>query len=133
VGLVLETSVVEGRTVAVVTFTGEGLNGSSLSDGRYALTIHSSRVRDRFGLGRQIDADGDGLQGGDRVEEFFRLFGDGDGDGDVGGLDLKLFLSTLGLTAQDEGFLGFFDFDGDGDVDEEVDYAEFLRRLVLKP
>src|SRR5262249_10929955 len=85
VRLVVQTSVAEGRTVAVLTFTGEGLNGSSLADGRYTLTIHGSRVRDRFGPGRQIDADGDGLQGGARVETFCRLYAASRGDGAGGG------------------------------------------------
>src|SRR5262249_13593662 len=116
IGLVLETSVVGGRTVAVVTFSGAGLNGSSLADGNYTLTLHSSLIRDRFGLGREIDADGDGLKGGDRVDAFFRLFGDSDGDRDVDLLDLGRFLGTLGRRRGDPRFLWYMDFDGDDRV-----------------
>ena len=74
------------------------------------------------------------MAGGDRVEQFFRLFGDSDGDRDVDEADDQLFQSTLGLTAGDAGFLSIFDFDGDGDVDE-VDAVEFAARLgtVLGP
>src|SRR5262249_15499872 len=85
---------------------------------RYTFTVHGGLIRDRFGLGRQID--GDGLAGGDRVEAFFRLFGDGDGDGDVDLLDLSGFLSTFGRREGDPQFLGYFDFDGNGVVDVQA-------------
>src|SRR5262249_18433111 len=50
--------VVDGRTVAVLTFSGPGIVGGSLADGTYALTIHADRVRDS--QGRTLDGDGDG-------------------------------------------------------------------------
>ena len=83
-----------GRTVAVLTFTGPGIIGGSLADGNYALTIRGDRVRDL--LGQELDGDGDGTAGGDRADGFPRLFGDSDGDRDVDLQDLGRFLSTFG-------------------------------------
>ena len=74
-------SLVGGKTVAVLTFAGSEFVGGSLADGNYTLTVRADRVHDRWG--RELDGDGDGSAGGDRVDGFFRLFGDSDGDGDV--------------------------------------------------
>ena len=68
-------------------------------------------MHDRFG--RELDGDGNGLPGGDRVDSFFRLFGDSDGDRDVDLADALRFLSTFGRRAGDSGFLGYFDIYGD--------------------
>ena len=78
-------STVGGKTVAVLTFAGPEFVGGSLADGSYTLTVRADRVHDRWG--RELDGDGDGSAGGDRVDGFSRLFGDSDGDGDVDGLD----------------------------------------------
>ena len=69
VGLTVAASVVDGRTVAVLTFGGPEVVGGSRAD----------QVHDRFG--RELDGDADGLAGGDRAAGFHRLFGDSDGDG----------------------------------------------------
>jgi len=63
-----------GETVAVLTFEGPEFVGGSLADGRYTLAVFADRVHDRWG--RELDRDGAGSAGGDRVEGFFRLFGD---------------------------------------------------------
>jgi len=126
VGLNVETSVVSGRTVAVLTFTGSGIIGASLADGGYTLTIRGNHIRDE--VGRELDGDRDGNGGGDRTDAFFRLFGDSDGDRDVDGLDRDLFRSAFGKRAGDVGFLWYFDFDGDGDVDGR-DNGQFNRRF----
>ncbi|HXG08273.1 MAG TPA: autotransporter-associated beta strand repeat-containing protein [Gemmataceae bacterium] len=125
VNLQVATSVVNDRTVAVLTFTGPDIIGGSLADGNYTLTINSALVHDNFG--QALDGDGDGVLGGDRVDSFFRLFGDADGDRDVDRRDLALFRSTFRKRAGDPGFLAFFDFDGDGDVDRR-DQREFNKR-----
>jgi arylsulfate sulfotransferase len=115
-----------GKTVATLTFAGPEFIGGSVADGRYALTVHAGRVHDRFG--RELDGDGDGVSGGDRLDAFFRLFGDSDGDGDVDAVDWDALHSTFLKSAGDPGFLWYFDFDGDGDVDG-LDNAQFSRRL----
>jgi len=119
-------SVVGGKTVAVLTFAGPEFVGGSLADGSYTLTVRADRVHDRWG--RELDGDGDGSPGGDRVESFFRLFGDSDGNGDVDGQDRDLFRPAFGATAGDAGYLWYFDFDGDGDVDG-LDNGQFNRRF----
>ena len=125
-GLSVATSVVDGRTVAVLTFTGPGITGGSLADGTYTLTIRGDRVRD--GEGRELDGDGDGNGGGERVDGFHRLFGDSDGDGDVDGQDRDRFRTAFGSTVGDPGYLWHFDFDGDRDVDGR-DNGQFNRRF----
>src|SRR5262249_24823718 len=126
VGLNVAASVVDGRTIAVLTFTGTDVIGGSLADGSYTLTIRGDRIRDEGG--RELDGDGGGNGGGDRAEPFFRLFGDADGDGDVDGQDRDGFRSAFGTTAAESGYLWYFDFDGDGDVDGH-DNGQFSRRF----
>jgi hypothetical protein len=125
VGAQVRTSLVDGKTVAVLTFVGAEFVGGSLADGSYTLTVRADRVHDRFG--RELDGDGNGSAGGDRVDAFHRLFGDTNGDGDVDRADLDVMLSTFRKTRGDIGFLWFLDYDGDGDVDGR-DMAEFNRR-----
>jgi Bacterial Ig-like domain len=112
VSLNVATSVVGSRTVATLSFSGSDIIGGSLADGTYALTIRSDHIRDE--VGRGFDGDGDGNGGGDRVDSFFRLFGDSDGDRDVDWQDRDLFRSAFGKSATDAGYLWYFDFDVDG-------------------
>jgi hypothetical protein len=126
VGLTVATSVVNGESVAVLTFTGADIVGGSLADGRYTLTIRADRVHDAFG--RVLDGDGDAAPDGNRTATFFRRFGDGDGDGDVDLQDLVRFFGTWGRRAGQPGYRGYFDFDGDDDVDLQ-DLLAFLDRL----
>jgi hypothetical protein len=126
VALAVATSVVNGRTVAVLTFAGPDVVGGSLADGGYTLTVLADQVRDRWG--RELDGDGDGVAGGDRVDSFIRLFGDADGDGDVDQADRDSFRSAFHTAAADAGYLWSFDFDGDGDVDGR-DNGQFSRRF----
>jgi hypothetical protein len=118
VDLRLDISVAGGKTVAVLTFAGPGVTGGSLADGTYTLTVRADRVHDRWG--RELDRDADGAAGGDRVNGFHRLFGDGDGDR----WDKTRFRSHAG----DSRYLWYFDFDGNGDVDGR-DKREFNRRF----
>jgi hypothetical protein len=126
VGVIVTTSVVDGRTVAVLTFTGPGIVGGSLADGNYTLTIRSDRVRDL--VGREVDGDGDGNGGGDRSDGFFRLFGDSDGDRDVDLRDLGRFLASLGRREGGPGYHWYFDVNGDDRVGV-TDLVAFARRL----
>lgn len=126
VSLNVAASLVEGRTVAVLMFSGSGIIGGSLADGNYMLTIRGDHVRD--GAGRELDGDRDGNGGGGRVDAFFRLFGDSDGDRDVDLLDLGRFLSTLGRRQGNRHYLDYMDFDGDDRVGV-IDLLAFARRL----
>lgn len=64
---------VDGKTVAVLTFAGPEFVGGSLADGSYTLAVRTDLVHDRWG--RELDGDGDGVAGGDRADGFVRLFG----------------------------------------------------------
>jgi hypothetical protein len=75
----VSTALVDGRTVAVLTFAGRGVVNGALPDGRYALTVAGPSIRD--GLGQALDGNGDGVAGGDTVVSFFRWAGDHNGDG----------------------------------------------------
>ena len=61
-GVLVSTSVVNGDTVAVLTFTGSDIIGGSLGDGRYTLTLVASKVHDQYG--QALDGDRDGQVGG---------------------------------------------------------------------
>src|SRR4029077_9582984 len=111
----LSISLLDGKTMAVLTFAGTEFVGGSLADGSYTLTVRADRVHDRWG--RELDGDGDSSAGGDRVDGFFRLFGDSDGDGSVDQHDRGRFRSAFKASAGDADYLWYFDFDGDGDVD----------------
>jgi hypothetical protein len=116
-----------GTTAAVLTFDRPEFVGGSLADGRYVLTVRADRVHDRWG--RQLDGDGDGSAGGNRVETITRLFGDADGNGVVASPDRSPFRSAFGTRAGDAGYVWYFDFDADGDVDGR-DNGLFSRRLA---
>src|SRR5262249_49905380 len=110
VGAQVSISLVGGKTVAVLTFAGPEFVGGSLADGSYTLTVRADHVHDRFG--RELDGDGDGLSGGDRLDGFFRLFGDSNGDGRVDVRDLRRFLGAFGSHTGDPDYLWYFDYDG---------------------
>jgi hypothetical protein len=114
VGLVVALREENSRTVAVLTFRGHGIIGGSLFEGRYTLLIHGDKIRGT--AGQSLDGDGDGIEGGNRREEFFRRFGDSDGDGDVDATDRRQFLTTLGSRAGGPDYLWYFDFNDDGRV-----------------
>jgi ELWxxDGT repeat protein len=117
-GVTFTASVVDGRTVAVLAFTGADILAGSLADGNYTLTVRADRVHD--GLGRGLDADS--------TSAFFRYFDDSNGDRGVDDTDLALFQTALGTSAGDPGYLSYFDFNGDGVIDD-LDQAQFLSRL----
>src|SRR5262249_18586658 len=118
-------SLAGGKTVAVLTFAGSDFIGGSLADGQYTLTVFADHVHDRWG--RELDGDSDGSAGGDRVNGFFRLFGDTNGDGGVDHADLDVMLSSFRKTEGDVGFLWFLDYDGDGRV-QGLDMAQVNHR-----
>jgi pectin methylesterase-like acyl-CoA thioesterase len=126
VGLSVTTSVVDGRTVAVLTFAGSDIVGGSLADGHYTLIIHGNLVRD--GLGQRLDGAGNGVVGSDRSDAFFRLFGDVDGDGRVDLSDVFSFLGSFGKRSGDAGYLWYLDYNGDGRIDFG-DLFQVLRRI----
>jgi hypothetical protein len=130
VGLVVDTTgSTPANTVYRLTFTGAGITGGSLANGRYTLTIPADN-----GTAGVINFDGDanGVAGGNfelvgdpATNKLFRLYGDNDGDGTVGASDFLAFrLAFLSNSPT-------FDLDGDGSVGA----SEFLtfRLGFLQP
>ncbi|HTK73955.1 MAG TPA: dockerin type I domain-containing protein [Gemmataceae bacterium] len=95
------------QTVVRLTFSGALTNPwgktTTLSDGNYTLTVFSAQIQN-------------GVQGGDNVTSFFRLFGDINGDRAVNGLDLTAFRNSFGSEPLDPPYAPYFDFNGDGAV-----------------
>jgi hypothetical protein len=116
----------DGRTVATLTFAGSGITAGSLADGRYTLTIHGILVTDHQ-LGAALDGDGDGMVGGDRVDRFFRLYGDVNGDARIDNTDRTAFLAAYRSRKGMASYHWYFDYNGDGLVDS-IDCYQFLNR-----
>jgi hypothetical protein len=126
------TTVVQGRTVVSLTFSGPFTEANtsagaspSLIDGVYTLTINSDSVT---GAGRlALDGDANSTPGGDCTLSTHRLFGDGDGDL----LDLGPLIGSLFGVRGQAGppvYNPAFDFAADGDVDL-LDLGQFVQRL----
>ncbi len=121
----------QGRTVALLTFSGVFSEFGSLVDGNYELQIDGSRVSDSLG---SLDLDENGTDGGtyrlgdDAADNFFRLFGDVSGDRLVGISEFNLFRSTFGKNENSQGFNRAFDFNDD-DVIGLLDFNEFRKRF----
>ncbi len=130
VGLIVATSIVDGKTVAVLTFTGPGIIGGSLADGRYTLTVHGDKVHDA--QGQALDGNLDGVVGGDYLDTAIsRLFGDVNGDGYLDNAESFLFKNAINKRSDQAGYLWYFDFDGDGKVDV-ADFTEMKKRYGQK-
>lgn len=113
----MNSSVVNGKTVAVVTFTRSGIIGGSPSDGFYTLVIHSALVHD--GSAESLDGTNSGHSGNYLIDPFFRLFGDATGSGTVTNQDVLLFRNAF----TNHQYLAFFDFFGTGTL-TAVDLAQ---------
>jgi hypothetical protein len=121
-------SVLNGRTVVVLTFTGAGATAGSLDDGTYTLTIRSANVRDQ--QGSALDGDGNGVAGGDYTLPLHRLYGDANGDRRVDNADFFPFRAAFGRASADPLYLAYFDVNGDGRVDN-ADFFQFRARFGI--
>ena len=127
------TELVNGSTVATLTFSGDDINNSgSLPDGNYELTIDGDLITNA--QGNALDADEDGTPGGQLVigdqeeDGLYRLFADADGDRDVDNADLGQLIGTFFAVDGSPNFNDIFDFDGDGDVDN-ADLGPFIANF----
>ena len=107
------TQVVDGKTIATLTFSGTGITGGSLPDGNYRLTLLDT-ITDT--AGNQLDGDANGAAGGNATDDFFRLYGDATGDGTVNVFDLLQFRQAFNSQAGDSNFNSGLDATGDGRV-----------------
>jgi len=117
------TEIVDGKTIATLTFSGTGIVGGSLEDGNYRLTILDT-ITD--GAGNQLDGDGDGTAGGNATDEFFRFYGDADGNRIVNALDLLRFRQAYGPAGGTNN--PNFDYGDDGVVNA-LDLLQFRIRF----
>jgi hypothetical protein len=120
------SAIVNGKTVATLTFSGAGTETGSLADGRYTLSVNGAQVTD--GLGRALDGDANGTAGGNYALAFFRLFGDVDGNATVDLADLDQFRSAFNTNAGMTGFLSYLDADQNGTIDLS-DLSAFRSRF----
>jgi probable HAF family extracellular repeat protein len=109
--------VVDGKTVATITFAGAEIIGNSLADGNYTLTVLADHVH---------DADGDPMAA-NNVTSFYRLFGDTQGHRTVNAADVAVLFSTFGKHAGEDGFLSYLDYNGSGVIDDASLYAFIAR------
>jgi predicted outer membrane repeat protein len=116
-------------TVVTLSFSGTtAVDFGSLADGRYTLTIDSSKVTNPDGA--DLDGNGDGTGGDNYVEvgapgsghNLFRFYGDINGDGTVSASDFIQFRQFFG------GINDAFDFNGDGSV-AASDFIQFRLRF----
>ena len=111
------TEILNGKTVATLTFSGTGIVGGSLSDGDYTLTTLDTLAD---AAGNQLDGDRDGTAGGNAVDNFFRLFGDINGDRRVNIADFFQFRNSFN---DPDNFNAAFDYNGDG----VINIADFFQ------
>ena len=124
-------------TVVTLTFTGGAVQGVSLADGRYQLTVLAADVLNANGA---LDGAGTGLAGvdyhspadtvggGSGQLHLFRLFGDANGDGVVDAIDLGQFRAAFNTGVGNSAYLAFLDSNGDGAVDA-TDLSQFRVRF----
>ncbi|MCC7333449.1 MAG: right-handed parallel beta-helix repeat-containing protein [Pirellulaceae bacterium] len=118
-----ETLTVGDQSRVIVRFVGVEHLGGSLVDGNYQLRIAASAANLD---GRTLNAE--------RVDDFFRFFGDSDGDRDVDAQDRGRFGLTFRKSNGQIGFDSRFDSDADGDVDAQDNGRFGLNfRKVLQP
>ena len=114
-----------GATTLTLSFSGPDLEGTSLPDGRYVLSVNGALILDD--AGNSIDAAGTGAAGSTATLSFFRFFGDSNGDGVVDGTDYIQFLTAY-RSGNATGANSIFDVDGNG-MFTSGDLAAFLMRF----
>jgi hypothetical protein len=109
----------DGGTTWVVTFGGDSVVGGSIADGVYDITLHAAAVASNLN-GQALAAD--------RVDTFYRLYGDTSGHGTVNNADTFQLRSTFLKNTGDAGYLAYLDYDGNGTVNN-ADVFQFRKRF----
>jgi hypothetical protein len=118
VQVVATAQLVNGKTVATLTFAGSGVVGGSLADGLYRLTVKGDRVRT---AGTTTAATGD------HATPLHRFFGDINGDRAFDRASRWMLYERLGTTRGSAAYMAEFDYDGDGDIDHRDEW-QLLQR-----
>lgn len=111
-----------GYQTYTITFSGAGIIGGSLEDGRYTLVISASKVHNSAGQPMAQDY----------TQKFFRFFGDSNGDGVVDATDYAAF-RTAYLSGVATGPNSVFDFNGNGSfslIDLNAFTSNFRKRRL---
>jgi Right handed beta helix region len=120
-------------TVVTLSFTGGAVDGQSLADGRYTLTVSANLVSNANG---GLDGDGNGVAQGSPADDYvlasapspnppsniYRIFGDVNGDGVIAVSDFIQFRSSFGSTNP------VFDFNENTSIDV-ADFIQFRQRF----
>ncbi len=122
------TALPNNVTAVELHFSGSGVVGGSLADGRYAVTIDGSKITDS--LGSHVDAAGVGTAGSSVSKNFLRFFGDSNGDGIVDATDYLNFRNAY-ITGVVTVANSIFDHDGDG-VFTTADLNAFNQRFAKR-
>lgn len=117
--LIVSPSAAGALTKVTLSFVGGTIVGGSLPDGKYTLTVHREKIHEPSLLRLSLDAD--------RVDQFFRFFGDTNGDGAVDTTDYFVFRGAYGKTQGQGGYLWFLDFNADAIIGQ-TDNTEFAQR-----
>ncbi len=113
----VQTSIVQGKTLATLTFNAglsvvqRNVGGNSLADGRYELVLRASEI---FADTGGAPMDDDVVFGDEETDDFFRKFGDQDGDDLVGLLDFARFRNAFGRAQGHPDYRNDLDSNGDG-------------------
>lgn len=132
VDVAVASSVVNGKTVATLTFSGTFTEFGSLKDGNYDLRIVGANITDASGAA--FDGDEDGFAGGDRLfgtdeaDDFYRLFGETNNDRTVGFADFVQFRNAFGSSSGDTNYSDALNFDDDTTIGF-VDFVQFRNRF----
>ncbi len=126
------TQVINGATVATVTFSGISTRGDgALIDGNYELRIDASKItRD----GNALDGDRDGINGGnyeygtESTDAFFSLYGDLNGDRMVSLAEFNAFRAAFGKNSTQAGYSRELDYDDDNAIGLS-DFNQFRNRF----
>jgi hypothetical protein len=109
----------DGGLTWVVSFSGNGVVNNSIADGVYDLTLHAAAVTNANGVPMAAD----------RVDTFFRLYGDTNGDGTVNNTDTFKMKTTFLKNVGDAGYLAYLDYNGDGTVNNS-DTFQLKKRFL---
>jgi hypothetical protein len=118
----VSTQVVSGKTVATLTFSGTGIVGGSLADGRWRLNIDDALITDSNN-GLPMAADYVSAQ-------FFRRFGDNNANQIVDNVDQIQFRQSYGSSFGQPAFRKQFDYNNNNVIDN-IDQLQFRQRYGI--
>jgi hypothetical protein len=109
----------DGGLTWVVTFGGSSVVNNSIADGVYDITLDAADVTDAAGQALAMN----------RVDTFYRLYGDTQGHLTVNNSDTFQAKKTFLLSAGQAGYLAYLDYNGDGTVNN-TDTFQLKKRFL---